>query len=165
MSAPIQPIRLLFVLSVCSFFACVLSLIELPDWLFYFRPDWLALVVIYWVLALPRYVSMTYGLLNGLLLDLILVKPLGLNAVGFVLLAYLVNSWFTQIRILPLWQQCFVLALLISICKLLIGVTALATTEFIFTYYYWYSMLGNIVFWPIVYGLLRRIRRSVLMGE
>jgi rod shape-determining protein MreD len=161
----INPMRLFCVLCISSFFACALSLVELPEWLFYFRPDWLALVVVYWVLALPKHVSIGYGFLNGLFLDLMLVKPLGLNAIGFVLLAFFISRWFSQIRALPIWQQCLLLAFLISICKLLIGVAALITTEFVFTHYYWFSILGNVVFWPIVYVLLRHIRRTFLMLE
>ena len=161
----IHPLRLFIVLFLSSFVACVLSIVELPDWLFYFRPDWLALVVIYWILALPKHVSLIYGLLNGLFLDLMLVKPLGLNALGFVLIAYFTSHWFSQIRALSLWQQCLLLALLISICKLLIGFVALMTTEFVFTYYYWYSVIGNLLFWPIIFGVLRHVRHTFLATE
>ncbi|MGH1426831.1 MAG: rod shape-determining protein MreD [Arenicella sp.] len=165
MPSQINPVRLGLILVVCTLFAGILSLINLPDWVFYFRPDWLALVVVYWVLAFPERLSVSYGFFNGLFLDLILVKPLGLNALGFVLLAYLINYWSSQIRALSLWQQCVFLVVLLSVCKLLIGIAAVITADFVFTWFYWYSMIGNFVFWPVVYVLLREIRQSFLAEQ
>lgn len=161
----INPVRFFLVLVSTACFAGVLNLIHLPDWVFYFRPDWLALVLIYWVLSFPERLSVAYGLFCGLFLDLILVKPLGLNAIGFILLAYLVSHWSSQIKALSLWQQCVFLVLLLSFCKLLIGLGAILATDFVFTRFYWYSMLGNIVFWPIVFMVLREIRQSILIPQ
>jgi len=138
--------------------------VNLPDWLFYFRPDWLALILIYWVLAFPERLAVGFGLLCGLYLDLILVKPLGLNALGFVLLAYLVSHWSSQIRALSLWQQCLFLGVLLSFCKLIIGFASIWIIDFVFTRFYWYSMVGNIIFWPIVYLVLREVRLSLLVN-
>ena len=161
----ISSIRLSLILAMCTLVAGVLSLINLPDWLFYFRPDWLALVVIYWVLAFPERLAVGYGFFNGLFLDLILVKPLGLNALGFILLAYLVSHWTSQIRALSLWQQCVFLIVLLMFCKLIIGAAAVLTTDFVFTRFYFYSMIGNLLFWPVIYVILREIRLSFLIVD
>lgn len=157
-------IRLLAVLGLCSFVACVLTLIDLADWLFYFRPDWLALVVVYWVIALPKHVNLVYGFMNGLLLDVILVKPIGFHAIGFLFIAYFSAKGFSQIRVLVLWQQCLVVGLIIAFCKLIISFVAVMTIDFAFTIQFWYSTLGNMLFWPIIYGVLRYVRRYFLMG-
>ena len=159
----VDSVNLFFLAAITAFFAGVLSLVDLPDWLFYFRPDWLALVVIFWVLIFPERLSIGYGLINGLFLDLILVKPLGLNAVGFILLAYLVNYWSSQIRALTLWQQCLFLVVLIAVCKLLIGLAAIVTTDFVFTRFYWYSALGNLVFWPLMFMILHELKQVFLL--
>ena len=162
MTGQINPFPFAVILLASCFIAGVLSLIVLPDWVFYFRPDWLALVVIYWVLAFPHKLAVGYGLICGLFLDLILVKPLGLNAVGFVILAYLVSHWSSQIRALSLWQQCLFLGVLLCFCKLVIGLMSILVTDFVFTQYYWYSMFGNIIFWPVVYIVLRAVRLTFL---
>jgi len=36
--------------------AAVLTLVSLPEWVFYFRPDWLALVVVFWVMVFFGFV-------------------------------------------------------------------------------------------------------------
>ena len=136
---------------VCStLLAAVLTLIRLPDWLFYFRPDWLALVVIYWVMVVPDRLSLAYGCLNGLFLDLLLVKPFGLNAIAFVMLSYVVAIWSSQIRVLSLWHQCLFVIVLIAVLKLIVGIIATFTTGFVFTGYYWLSAIGNLIFWPVI---------------
>lgn len=156
--------RLLTVLALCSFIACILTLVDLADWLFYFRPDWLALVVVYWVIALPKHVNLVYGFMNGLLLDIILVKPIGFHAIGFLFLAYFAVKGFSQIRILVLWQQCLVVGLVIAFCKLITSLVAVVTIDFSFTPQFWYSIVGNMLFWPIIYGVLRYVRRYFLTG-
>lgn len=161
----VNSINLFILGGISAFIAGVLSLVHLPDWLFYFRPDWLALVVVFWVLFFSERLSVGFGLVNGLFLDLILVKPLGLNAIGFIILAYLVGYWNSQIRALTLWQQCLFLVVLIAFCKLLIGLAAVLTTDFVFTRFYWYSALGNAAFWPLIFMILQEIKQSFLVSD
>ncbi len=49
--------------------ALVLTLLPLPPWAAPYRPDWVALALIYWCLALPERVSVGIGWSMGLLLD------------------------------------------------------------------------------------------------
>lgn len=149
------------VLLACTFVAAILTIVNLPGWLFYFRPDWIALLVVYWVLAIPNRVGVFYGMAHGLLLDLLLIKVFGLNALGMSLLAFVITRIYTQIRMFPIWQQAILVSLLIAIMKLLIGWVASWVSDFTFSRYYWYSTLGNIVIWPFLYIILRDIRRAL----
>ena len=157
-----KPLLLALILS--SLIAGVCMLISLPDWLFYFRPDWLALVVIYWIVKLPERVSIGYACINGLFLDLLLVKPFGVNAIAFVLVGYLAAKWSAQIRVLSLWQQCLFVSVLIMLLKLIVGMTSAIMADFVFTTYYWFSAVGNVVFWAVISILLRDMKR-VLMSR
>ena len=49
--------------------ALLLTVIPLPDWARYLRPDWVGLVLIYWCMALPDRVGVTTGWLMGLMVD------------------------------------------------------------------------------------------------
>lgn len=159
----LNSLHLYITLLITTLIGGVLSLVDLPDWLFYFRPDWIALVVTFWVLSFPGKLSVFYGLLSGIFLDLILVKPLGLNALGFILLAYLIGYWSSQIRALTLWQQCLFLVILLSFCKLIIGIAAVISTDFVFTRFYWYSALGNLIFWPLLFMILQEVKQAFLV--
>ncbi|HUM92196.1 MAG TPA: rod shape-determining protein MreD, partial [Candidatus Competibacter sp.] len=49
--------------------AFLLGGVPLPDSLERFRPDWVAMVLIYWNMALPHRVGIGIGWLVGLLMD------------------------------------------------------------------------------------------------
>lgn len=161
----VNKLNLYIAVLLSMFIGGVLSLVDLPEWLFYFRPDWVALIVTFWILAFPDRLSIGFGLVSGIFLDFILVKPLGLNAMGFILLAYLVGHWSSQIRALTLWQQCVFLVVLFAVCKLLIGLIAVATTDFVFTRFYWYTALGNLVFWPLLFMILQEVKQAFLVHK
>lgn len=77
----------LIILSLLA--AALLSVMPWPDMLAWFRPQWVALVMIYWVLALPNRVGVFWGLFVGLLQDVLLSSPFGQHALALVLVCYL----------------------------------------------------------------------------
>ncbi len=53
---------------VASFLAASLLLVmPLPNWLEYYRPEWMALVVIYWAMALPHKIGLASAWALGFL--------------------------------------------------------------------------------------------------
>ena len=62
--------------------ALLLTVIPLPDWARYLRPDWVGLVLIYWCMALPERVGVTTGWFMGLLVDLLTGTVLGQHALS-----------------------------------------------------------------------------------
>jgi rod shape-determining protein MreD len=157
--------NLLLLLLISSLLAGVLTLINLPQWLFYFRPDWLALIVIFWIMVLPERLSLGYACINGIFLDVLTVKPFGLNALGFVLLGYFVSMWSTQMRVLSLWQQGLFVTILILLMKLVVGVVATFSSDFVFSSYYFLSAVGNMLFWFVISVLYRDIHLILQPSE
>jgi len=147
------------VLGVASLVASILTLVSLPEWLFHFRPDWLILLVLFWVIQLPERVALGYACFHGILLDLLLVKPLGINAISFVIFAFVARAWSSQIKVMSLWQQSLFIAVLVLVFKLFIGFTSMVSTDFVFTQYYWFTLIANIVFWPVISIILTEICR------
>ena len=45
--------------------ALVLMILPLPDWAQMFRPNWMALVLIYWTMALPKRVGLWFALFTA----------------------------------------------------------------------------------------------------
>ena len=58
-----------WVIALSFLVAFLLAGVPLPDSLDRFRPDWVAMVLIYWGMALPHRVGIGVGWLVGLLLD------------------------------------------------------------------------------------------------
>ena len=101
------------VLSVLA--ALVLSVLPLPEALVWFRPYWLALVLIYWVVEAPDQVGMGVAFALGLVQDLLLGGLLGQHALSLVIIAYITARMRNRMRFFPLWQQALVvLALLLN---------------------------------------------------
>lgn len=148
-------------LIIASFvLAILLHIIALPDWLQGLRPDWMALVLIYWCIALPERVGVIIGWLAGLMLDVASGTLLGQNALTLAIVAYLAIRLHQRIRLFPVWQQSVSILLLVLLHLLLtlwikgiIGQTTIGWS-------YWLPALTSMLFWPLVFPGLRWLRRS-----
>lgn len=154
-------LNLIVVIALSVLLALVLMVIPLPERLFHFRPDWLALVLIYWALATPDRVGATVGFFLGLLMDVLLVKTFGLNALGMCAIGFAASAMHTQIRTLSIWRQAITVGVMIAIMKLLIGWVSGMISQFEMTLYYWYSILSDMLIWPWIYIISRNIRRAL----
>ncbi len=146
--------------------ALMLVMLPLPDWAQAFRPDWVTLVMIYWVMALPENVGVTVAWIFGLLLDVAQGAILGQHALGLVLVAYLVMLQYQRIRVFSLLQQSLVIFVLLMIKQLLVlwvnGIVGQAPEE-IFRYFL-PSFVGAII-WPWLFVILRDIRRRFTLSK
>ena len=64
----------------------LLTIFPMPDWFSAIRPQWCALILLYWCFALPMHVGIISGWCVGLLLDVLLGTLLGQHALGFACL-------------------------------------------------------------------------------
>ena len=94
--------------------AFILAVLPLPQWLLWGRPEWLALVLIYWTIALPHRVGMVTGLLLGVALDVLEGAALGQNALSLSIVAFLSQVLYQRLRVFNLWQQAAVVFMLRS---------------------------------------------------
>ena len=150
------------VLSVVAAF--VLTALPLPAWASDWRPAWVALVLIYWCIAVPTRVGVGVGWCLGLFLDVLLGTLLGQHALGLAVVAYITQRLDQRVRVLPIWQQgvgVFGLVFLYQVLILWItgiqGMPVLASA-------YWSSPLISMLLWPWVYIVLRDVRRRYQVG-
>lgn len=135
-------------------------MVLLPDWAENLRPDWVALVLIYWCIALPERVGVGVGWLAGLTQDVASGALLGQNALILAIVAYLALRLHQRIRLFPLWQQAISVLLLILLhlmMALWIKGAFGQTTE---TWSYWLPALTSMLIWPVIFNGLRWMRRT-----
>ena len=139
--------------------ALMLMIVPLPEWARQLRPEWVSLVLIYWVLALPHRIGLGVAWTLGLLLDVMRDTLLGQHALALVIIAYIVIQIHQRLRLFPLWQQSMVVFLLLLIQTIVIfwikGVIGEAPS-------FWYTLLPALmsaIFWSAVFVLLRHVRR------
>ena len=109
-----------WVITLSFLVAFLLAGIPLPGGLGHFRPDWVAMVLIYWCMALPRRVGIGVGWLVGLLLDVGRGGLLGQHALALAVVAYLILQTYRRVRVASPWQQAISVLVFLLIEQILI---------------------------------------------
>ncbi|HMM45698.1 MAG TPA: rod shape-determining protein MreD [Candidatus Macondimonas sp.] len=151
------------VLGACFFLALSLTFIPLPSWAAPWRPDWVALVVIYWIMALPERVGLATAWSLGLLMDVISGGVLGVQALSLTLAAYVVARFHLQLRAFPVWQQSLALVPILALAAFpsywLAGMGNRGDPLFP-----WPGILTSALIWPWIFAVLRDVRRRFVLG-
>lgn len=140
-------------------FAMCLRIVPLPQSLAIFNPDWVLLVLIYWSLAMPERIGISYAWIFGILTDVLMGRLFGQYALSYSLLIYLVLIWHRQLRQFPQFQQStFVFACLLISQLLLFWFENLKTPAQLHGVF-WLPVLSGTLCWTLVYHVMRFVRR------
>ncbi|HSB96126.1 MAG TPA: rod shape-determining protein MreD [Spongiibacteraceae bacterium] len=151
------------IIAVTLVIALWLSVIPLPDWARWARPEWVAMVLIYWVIALPHRVGIGASFFTGLALDLVEGAPLGQNALALGVVAYLALILYQRMRMYTAWQQAGIVFVLIGLNQLLCHWVQTLMTKVVPTMLFLLPTLISALLWPTVMPLLRKMRRHFLV--
>ena len=138
-------------------FAFALTLIPLPDGLLTWRPEWVALTLVHWVLMLPRKSSIALAWCAGLLLDALYGSSLGQHALGLSVVVFITMRLRLRINVFTLSHQLTVLLVALGVYLLInlwvLGFTGNSPTAWL----YWLSLAGSLIIWPFYHWLLSRL--------
>lgn len=157
-----KPLRTGFFTIVIAF---MLAIMPLPDWATAFRPDWVTLVLIYWVMATPTKIGVTTAWVAGLLLDVSYGTLMGQHAVGLVLVVYVIHLQHQRLRVASLLQQAIVIFFLLLLKQLLTlwvdGMLGRAPGSWL----YFMPTITSALLWPWTYLILRDLRRKFSISK
>ena len=85
--------------------ALVLSCLPMPSWVSYARPQWVFVVLLFWLIYTPQKVGPLSAFILGFIVDLLMGNVLGEHALIFVLFTYFIQKCLRYIQGMPLWQQ------------------------------------------------------------
>jgi rod shape-determining protein MreD len=141
--------------------AALFTVLPLPLWLEAYRPEWVALVVIYWVVALPDRIGLFSAWIAGFFMDVLEGSLLGLNALALALVAYLALSLYQRMRMFTAIQQSSTILILVGIHQLLsFWVLTANSHNTAPNLIFMISALSSAIIWPFVFLGLRYIRRT-----
>lgn len=134
--------------------ALMLTIAPLPAVLDPYRPDWVALTLMFWTLQLPRTYGIGAAWFIGLVVDVIQGTLLAQHALAMSLVVYLTAKFHLQLRVFPMLQMTATVLVLLSLYRFVLfwingvaGITAPAVT-------YWGPALSGAAMWPLVAALL-----------
>ncbi|MAD77543.1 MAG: rod shape-determining protein MreD [Rheinheimera sp.] len=139
--------------------ALLLTVMPMPQQVKLFRPDWALLVVMYWTLALPGRVNILTAFVLGFLTDVLVGTVLGVNALAFSVVTFIVAVNHLKIRNFSVIQQALLLGLFLALYHLLLFWLSHFLTGVYFLPAYLWPVLTGMLVWPWLFWLLRRYRR------
>jgi rod shape-determining protein MreD len=148
-----------YVITLTLLIGFILSIMPLPEWASSYRPQWVALILIYWCMAIPERIGVGISWTTGFLLDVLTGTLLGQHALGFSVIAYIMLKLHLRVRVMPLRQQVFTIFILLLLERLLAlwstGAAGYPTPSLL----YWITPLISTLLWPWVFIVLRDLRR------
>ncbi|MAL95909.1 MAG: rod shape-determining protein MreD [Haliea sp.] len=139
--------------------AAVLAIVPNPLWLQWARPEWVALVILYWCMALPHRVGLLTAAVTGVFQDVLEGAPLGQHGLALLAVALLVALLYKRLRVFSLWQQSAMVFLIIGMHQLIDqwvqSLQGAAAGSLLFLL----PALTSALVWPVVLHVLRALRR------
>ncbi len=140
-----------YVLLVSSFLvALLLSIYPLPMEFRWWRPEFVLMVAIYWVIVFPFSVSLVALCVLGLFQDLLEAVPFGQHSLGIVVVAYICLFSYQRVRNFNLAKQMISIFVMITIAQLTDNwVQGMAGRPLVGISFI-YAAFTSALFWPVV---------------
>ena len=138
----------------------ILNLIPLPSLLNSIKPPILLLILIYWSLAFPKHISLTYAFISGIILDILLITPIGYHALCFTATIYLILLYYPQMRLQSSWNKMASLFIILIPYFLMSTVINNILGISFNLIYVIISIFITIIIWPVLFNMLRFVRQK-----
>lgn len=149
-----------WIIFISFLIAFLLTALPLPVWANHWRPAWIALVLIYWCMALPARIGIGIAWCSGIMLDVQQGALLGQNALGLALIAYFILQIHQRFRLFPLVQQScligFMIVFYLLISSWVSGIMGIPPQSWT----YWMPAFTSMILWPWLFVILRDVRRK-----
>ena len=149
-----------FTVIIMLFFGTILNILPFPDIFNSMKPPILLLILIYWCMAYPNLINLTYAFITGIIIDILLIMPLGYNALSYTITIYLTLMYYPQIRLHSSWNQMLSLLLILipffltsAIINNILEIDYNISDIII-------SIIISVTIWPALFSMLRFIRQK-----
>jgi rod shape-determining protein MreD len=140
--------------------ALMLAIIPLPEGARPFRPDWVAVVLLYWSLIEPR----RYGLLTafwlGIVLDTLSGSLLGQHSLALLIIVYLSQRLYLRIRTFPASQVAILVIALLATYELVLFLIDGFAGRQVPLIERWAPVVTGGMLWLLVLAVVERSRQA-----
>jgi rod shape-determining protein MreD len=144
--------------------ALTLTIVPLPAAVEAFRPDWVALTLIYWAMTLPRTYGVGTAWFIGIIVDVAQGTLLGQHALALSFIVYVTVKFHLQLRVFPVSQMTATVVALLGLYQFLLfwinGVAGLHTEPVT----YWGPVVSGSLIWPVLSLFFAGIRYRARAG-
>ena len=141
--------------------ALMLTMLPLPASITAFRPDWVALIMIFWAISVPRSYGVGIAWIVGIILDVSQGTLLGQHALALCVVTFVTVRFHLLMRVFPLLQLTATVFALLALYQFLLfwvnGVAGVSTPSSV----YWAPVLTGTLIWPLLYTFLTGVRYRV----
>ncbi|MGH8729580.1 MAG: rod shape-determining protein MreD [Burkholderiales bacterium] len=135
--------------------AMVLNVLPWSGVLIWLKPDFVALILLYWCVHAPRSVGFFSAFVLGLLMDVAMGRLLGEHALAYTVLAYLGVTLFRRVQMFGLgFQMLQVAPILLAPAIVILCLRLFSGAEFPGIQFFAGALVGAAL-WPLLRNLLR----------
>ncbi len=155
--------RSLMIISILI--AMTLSIMPLPELLQHYRPDWVALVVLWGNIHHSNKFNVGSAWIIGIAMDLINATILGQYALTFTVTSYLAIRINLQFQLFSLLQKGLTILLLMIIFRMLLFWIFSISGSSIDLAHYWKPLISDLLVWPWLSAMLREISQRIARSK
>lgn len=122
------------------------------------RPAFMLLIMLFWVMCQPAWCGVWFAFLVGIFTDLLMEYPLGLNAMSFVLIAFFARFFTRERRIMTQTNLWMIAIIAIAFHLLLMWLLLVMAGNEMGILRHWQALLSSVLIWPVVYWSLKKWR-------
>jgi rod shape-determining protein MreD len=142
---------------ISFFFAFVLTVLPLPLAVSAWRPEWSALLLVFWTIHSRERVGIVVAWCLGVFMDVLEGTTFGVNAIAFAVVSYLILSMHQRIKMFPLMQQSVIVFMLIGINLMVVHLINNLTAFPVTGFSYLKPALTSALLWPFIYSVMQRM--------
>lgn len=145
--------RILFMLFsfILGTFLMITPLSFSDHWL---KPEFMSLILIFWMVFEPQWVGIGVAFFVGLWMDSLKGGLLGQTALAMTIMGYLTQLLSARIRLQPFWHQTLCMLVLIGLSQLILLTIPWVLGVPPATRLVWLSTLTSLLVWPLVFKAL-----------
>lgn len=140
--------------------ALLLTALPLPAPAYFFMPDWVVAVLLYWILTCPHIVRFAAVFLMGIFTDILMGAPLGLHSFAYLCGLFPAIRWRNEFLDQNEWIQAFlVFGMLMTARLAMVAAWLVVSHTFIGLWFFLPSVITALL-WLLLYRLIDPTQRA-----